>query len=914
MSLRNKLITHPRSYIYPDPKPIPSYDYDLIYPITVYEAVHRSLDDASTTLDQELESIYRLISNKQDIIQGKPAGHLMVWSATPGYIDDTEILTAVNSVKSRRSTTKVVSESAIGAELDKKADNSMLIDHITNSDIHCTEEDRDKWNSMTPKSDFDDHVNNTDLHVTGADKARWDSKADGAEIELHMANGLNPHGVTAHQTGTYDRDEIDDMVSGIKDSFFHYKNIKYDEDSNTASLEEYEEAYVNPTYVLAWGDDIDTLPDKLDPNLTYYALRPVTDYSTNETEECKIYRRAPRALDWEEVGTSTMVPGDMVIRYPDTAFFVWLAGRFIELFSATSTQIPEGPFEGYMWRPVVDELGVLTWTRSNEQTPPDPITIKGEPGYTPRKGYDYFDGEPGIGVPAGGDQYDIIVKTDSEDYATEWMSLNELLDILGQELGGGESGPSQPQIEIVQETGQSPDKVMSQKAVTDELDDMTKRMDGLEAEIGVGDGNAGMLKMLEEHISDHSNPHRVTADSIGAVSLQAFAEHTTNQDNPHGVTKEQLGLSHVNDTSDLDKPVSAQQQIQFDEVNARIDELYDAIQGDNVIMDVKWNDATCTLSFLMLDGSTLDVPIPLIDIFSTIYYEDGDLHITLPDGTIHVIPVKDLIAVYKGSVGKNIEVTVDGDTIGAHIIAKSVTGEELADDIVLRGAPSAPTQLPADTSKKVATTEFVKDVVIDNLTSYDTDRPLSANMGRILNTYKTDVEDVLNILADTPMMNVVDSLMVQDKDAALSANMGHELFIQKAPKVHTSPSSSTYGRATADLFGHARASNVEPLMAGIPFIGTDDGYYARADHRHPADGSRAPVHFPDPVTGVDKFTGAPRAETPQLNSDDDRIATTEWVNDIIDERIGGSMDPISDEDIKASVNEVADALGFEVAA
>lgn len=103
--------------------------------------------------------------------------------------------------------------------------------------------------------------------------------------------------------------------------------------------------------------------------------------------------------------------------------------------------------------------------------------------------------------------------------------------------------------------------------------------------------------------------------------------------------------------------------------------------------------------------------------------------------------------------------------------------------------------------------------------------------------------------------------------------MGRYLDVTKAPKVHTDASGSTYGKATVDLFGHARAASLDPMMDGDAFVGTDDGLYARADHIHPSDTSRAPIVF-----GIDdKLTGTPRAETPEDDSDDDRIATTEWV-------------------------------------
>ena len=77
--------------------------------------------------------------------------------------------------------------------------------------------------------------------------------------------------------------------------------------------------------------------------------------------------------------------------------------------------------------------------------------------------------------------------------------------------------------------------------------------------------------------------------------------------------------------------------------------------------------------------------------------------------------------------------------------------------------------------------------------------------------------------------------------------MGRELNLKKAEKVHTSASGSTYGRANEDLFGHARASSIDPLMNGEAEVGTDDGYFARGDHRHPTDLTRQPVTLNTPI-------------------------------------------------------------------
>lgn len=89
-----------------------------------------------------------------------------------------------------------------------------------------------------------------------------------------------------------------------------------------------------------------------------------------------------------------------------------------------------------------------------------------------------------------------------------------------------------------------------------------------------------------EHIDDYDNPHRVSKDQIGlgevdntsdvnkpisSATQTALDNITTNLDshvddtsNPHEVTKSQVGLSNVDNTSDLSKPISTATQAALD--------------------------------------------------------------------------------------------------------------------------------------------------------------------------------------------------------------------------------------------------------------------------------------------------------------------------------------------------------------
>lgn len=883
--IRNKRIQTMRSYIDPDAPSIPVLDYDLIYPVTTYDAVHRDMEDTSTTLTAELEAIYRLISEKQTKVYGGTAGNLMTWTTTEGLIGETEIVRNIPTNPSDRSYQKVTSEKAVGTALDLKTNQADFNSHIHNTDIHIEAAERSRWNNATPIDAFREHSGDGVIHITAAERTAWNAKTDQTEFDSHVTNKNNPHSVTAYQIGAYTRREIDDMFASIRSSFFNYRNIKYDDRTNIATLEEYNPENWNPNFVLSYGSELPTDPSQIDSSKTYFALKPLEDYTVHESSKCVIWMKRP-GLSWQQVGLEDMMAGDLVVRYPDTTMCVWLQGRFIQLYTASSGS-GSGDGSGYLWRPVMEEIDgkkYLTFVLSAETEPPSVFDVSGPAGYTPIKGIDYFDGRDGMGVPAGGNPDDIIIKASLDDYDIEWISFG---DYLVKYVNAGGTFPGitvdwdhvigHP--EIKQEKGISTTNVMSQNAVTNEFSLIDQQIYDIWTEMHSHGSVEELARELDEHVNDHNNPHAITPLSIGAVSQSEFGGHTLNQNNPHHVTAAQIGLDKVNNTSDYDKPISHATQLALETIDNTIDEIKAILDGNNLISDVIWNNATCTLTFIFRDDSEKEVVIPLIEIFETITFDDvnKELVITLPNGDEKRIDIQSLITEYTGGRTETINVTITNGRITGDVLPDSIDGSSIVDSVALRGSPTADTQPTYDNSDKLATTKFVKNTVIDTLESTDTTRPLSANMGRVLNTTKTSRSDVLRMIEDSPMLNVIDSLGSEDPYSALSAHMGYVLNSTKAPLVHTSASGSSFGRATVSLFGHARSSNVEPLMDGNVFIGTDNGYYARADHRHPSDVNKAPVHWPDIESGIYSFTGEPKSTLPPDDDESDRIATTLWV-------------------------------------
>lgn len=69
---------------------------------------------------------------------------------------------------------------------------------------------------------------------------------------------------------------------------------------------------------------------------------------------------------------------------------------------------------------------------------------------------------------------------------------------------------------------------------------------------------------LASHEANTTNPHGVTAAQVGAPTTATLTAHTSNTSNPHSVTKTQVGLSNVDNTADVNKPVSTATQTTLD--------------------------------------------------------------------------------------------------------------------------------------------------------------------------------------------------------------------------------------------------------------------------------------------------------------------------------------------------------------
>ena len=111
---------------------------------------------------------------------------------------------------------------------------------------------------------------------------------------------------------------------------------------------------------------------------------------------------------------------------------------------------------------------------------------------------------------------------------------------------------------------------------------------------------------LNAHLADYNNPHRVTKDQVGLGNVDntadldkpvstatekaisnakaelntALTSHINNRDNPHRVTKDQVGLGNVDNTSDINKPISHLTQDALDALQRNIDKLSETTSSE----------------------------------------------------------------------------------------------------------------------------------------------------------------------------------------------------------------------------------------------------------------------------------------------------------------------------------------------
>lgn len=123
--------------------------------------------------------------------------------------------------------------------------------------------------------------------------------------------------------------------------------------------------------------------------------------------------------------------------------------------------------------------------------------------------------------------------------------------------------------EYVNSTNQNVSKKAEKTDVENALAAVTVEMSkkATKAEVNAALAEKADEETVNAELSKKANSSDVNSALSGKVSNADFNTFKARTDNPHGVTKSQVGLANVDNTSDLDKPVSTATQ---DALNSKV--------------------------------------------------------------------------------------------------------------------------------------------------------------------------------------------------------------------------------------------------------------------------------------------------------------------------------------------------------
>jgi len=200
------------------------------------------------------------------------------------------------------------------------------------------------------------------------------------------------------------------------------------------------------------------------------------------------------------------------------------------------------------------------------------------------------------------------------------------------------------------------------------------------------------------------------------------------------------------------------------------------------------------------------------------------------------------------------------DVLNAATSLSNIGGAPLASP-TFTGDPKAPTPATADNDTSIATTAYVKAQGYGAAVPPATVAPLMDNVAAVGSVDKYAREDHIHP-TDTSRAPLASPTFTGDPKAPTPTPGDSDTSIATTAFV-----------AAAVVAGAISPATVAPLMDGVAAVGAV-AKYAKEDHVHPTDTTRAPLANPI-------FTGDPKAPTPTAGDSDTSIATTAFVQNAI---------------------------------
>lgn len=184
---------------------------------------------------------------------------------------------------------------------------------------------------------------------------------------------------------------------------------------------------------------------------------------------------------------------------------------------------------------------------------------------------------------------------------------------------------------------------------------------------------------LLNHINNSNNPHNLIPSSIGAASQIDFISHIENYNNPHNVTKNQIGLGNIDNTSDLNKPISIATQIELDKINNILRNLGIDIDRFRYLVDIRYDVNTGKLIFTFNDDSEESTIIGTNELIDEVRFDKDNHIITFYEVSGRQINI-DLSSLYvEGYSSDTVDVKIgnNGEII-SNIKNKAINSEHIA--------------------------------------------------------------------------------------------------------------------------------------------------------------------------------------------------------------------------------------------
>lgn len=319
---------------------------------------------------------------------------------------------------------------------------------------------------------------------------------------------------------------------------------------------------------------------------------------------------------------------------------------------------------------------------------------------------------------------------------------------------------------------------------------------------------------LEDHITDFNNPHHVTKEQVGlgkvdntsdlekpiSIAVQEalnnikidatgyatkeeLTNHINDKNNPHNVTKERIGLGNVDNTSDMNKPISTATQMALDKkadihhshtmtditdlenlpiikgfVTVLSELPESATGGDKYIMSTQVGSGSTKYTLLEFDGATGTWKHKLLTTGGIATVIDGDVWELTGKGIKRVLDADDYKYFYDKVWGetKDLVQSIEwDDTVSNKIRLKVTTKKSYADPNT--DEATKPTVTPKVTYIDIEKERFMSSAYSRPATQEDVNNGYASKVGvPVLVIELTTGDEIVIDLTDT--MNIYDPI------------------------------------------------------------------------------------------------------------------------------------------------------------